>query len=223
MEKISVEKIISGVDARKIILNCLLDGPKTGSEIRWALADSFDRRIDGVSDTLLYFNLQHLENNEIITRTKEWKLKYSEILPDKIQSIRKFFHKIVPITIVGGIEEEPNVIRSLRNRLRIEKSITPPEKYIFLGPEQLRRKVAGFFPDVKLIYVKPDTFFRNPKELYELVKTEILDPEIKKNEVIMDVTSGSRICSLALLNLAYEYGLRCIYLDENEKLIWILD
>ncbi|MFX1450853.1 MAG: hypothetical protein ACFFCM_08425 [Promethearchaeota archaeon] len=222
MEPLDIEKIIAGVEARRIILNCLLDGRKTGSEIRWALADSFDRRIDGVSDTLLYFNLQHLENAEIITRTKEWKLKYSEIYPNKIQSIRRFFHKIVPITVLGGIDEDITVIRSLRSRLRVEKSMTPPEKYFFIGPEALRRKIAGLFPDVKLLYAKESTY-KNPGELRDFIKLEILDPEIMNNEVIIDVSSGSRVCSLALLSLAYEYGLRCIYLDENEKLTWLID
>lgn len=222
MEKLSVEKIISGVEARKIILSCLLEGPKTGSEIRWALADSFDRRIDGVSDTLLYFNLQYLENAEIICRTKEWKLKRSEILPDKIQSIRRFFHKIVPITILGSIDEDPAVIRTLRNRLRIEKSLTPPERFFFLAPEKLRRKLAGLVPDVKVIFVN-DYTYKNPIELRNFIKTETLDTEIKTNEVIIDVSSGSRILSISLLTLAYDYGLRCIFVDENEKLTWIIE
>ena len=218
----SIEKIISGVEARKIILNCLLDGRKTGNEIRWALADSFDRRIDGVSDTLLYFNLQHLENAQVITRKKEWKLKYSEIHPDKIQSIRRYFHKIVPITIIGGVDDDLTIIRSIRNRLRVEKSMTPPEKYFFIGPEKLRKKIAGLLPDVSVIYTDEKTY-KDPVELREFIKREILDPEIMQTEVVIDVSSGSRVCSLALLSLAYDYGLRCIYIDQNEKLNWLID
>lgn len=223
MEPIDIEKIISGVEARKIILICLLEGPKTGSEIRWALADSFDRRIDGVSDTLLYFNLQHLENCGIISRTKEWKLKYSEIHPEKVQSIRRFFHKLVPITILGAIDDDDvTFIRTIRNRLRVEKSLAPPQKFFFLAPEKLRRKIAGLFPDVKVFYV-PDNLYQGPIELREFIKKEVLDPEVKYNEVIIDVSSGTRTCSLALLSLAYDYGLRCIHLDKNEKLSWMIE
>ncbi|MHA1379070.1 MAG: hypothetical protein ACTSRG_11870 [Candidatus Helarchaeota archaeon] len=222
MERIDIEKIISGVDARKVILTCLLDGPKTGSEIRWALADSFDRRIDGVSDTLLYFNLQHLENCNIISRKKEWKLKYSTIHPDKIQSIRRFFHKIVPITVLGAIGDDVTVIRKLRNRLRVEKSMTTPEKYLFIGPEPLKRKVAGILPDVNIIYIL-ENVLKDPLKLKNFIKSEVLDPEIMLNEVVIDISSGSKISSLILLSIAYEYGLRCIYLDENEKLFWIVD
>ncbi|MHA1301593.1 MAG: hypothetical protein ACTSO9_19405 [Candidatus Helarchaeota archaeon] len=222
MERVDLEKIISGVAARKVILACLLDGPKTGSEIRWALADSFDRRIDGVSDTLLYFNLQHLENANIISRKKEWKLKYSSIHPNKIQSIRRYFHKIVPITIIGAIDDDVTVIRKIRNRLRVEKSMSTPQKYFFMGPEKLKRKVAGLLPDVNVIYI-PNNIYEHPLELKEFIKSEVLDPEIMLNEVVIDISSGTRVCSLTLLSLAYEYGLRCIYLDENEKLTWIID
>lgn len=222
MERIDIEKIISGVEARKIILACLLDGPKTGSEIRWALADSFDRRIDGVSDTLLYFNLQHLENCEVISRKKEWKLKYSAIHPNKMQSIRRFFHKIVPITILGSINDDVSVIRRLRNRLRVEKSMATPTKYLFIGPESLKRKVAGLLPDVNIFYIT-ENILNKPLELKEFIISEVLDPEIMLNEVVIDISSGSRVSSLILMSLAYEYGLRCIHLDENEKLAWIIE
>ncbi|MHA1830738.1 MAG: hypothetical protein ACTSWR_04325, partial [Candidatus Helarchaeota archaeon] len=81
-----IEQVIKGVQARKVILQTLLEGvPKKGSDLRRALADAFDRRINGVSDALIYFNLQALENAGYIHSYREWKDKYAKLNPEWIQ------------------------------------------------------------------------------------------------------------------------------------------
>ena len=221
MEKIDLNKIIGGVLARRVILETLLEGPKTGSELRWALADSFDRRIDGVSDALLYFNLQHLENMGLISRKKEWKAKYASIIASKMQFIRNYFHISAPIIILSGIEDDPNTIRELRMEIRRRKDIKP-EKYIFYAPGKLNRRIAGLLEGVKVEYIDNDTFHYKLKELENVIK-ECIDKEIMANEIIINVNSGSRICSLIFLKLAMQYRLRCFYINKNKEIQWFLD
>ena len=75
-----IDKIIAGVLPRRIILRTLLlYGPKTGPELRygiskynevgedlfrnqmyWVMKDSFDRRINGVSDALFFLTLKNI-------------------------------------------------------------------------------------------------------------------------------------------------------------------
>jgi len=221
LEKIDIEKIIGGVLARRVILETLLEGPKTGTELRWALADRFDRRIDGVSDALLYFNLQHLENTGLILRKKEWKSKYASIIASKIQFIRNFFHVSAPVTVVSGIDDDPNLIRTLRMNFRRQKAISP-EKFYFIASDKLKRRAAGLFEGVKIFYVEDEVFKNDFRNMSSFIR-EIIDGEIASNEIIVNVASGSRICSLTLLRFAMQYTLRCFYLDKNEEIYWFLD
>ena len=52
-----------------------------------------------------------------------------------------------------------------------------------------------------------------------------LNLELGRNEIILDVTDGTRISAVALQQLAWEYGLRVFYLkgkkDEARKVFWI--
>lgn len=222
MEKIDLEKIISGVLARQVILETLLEGPKTGTELRWALADRFDRRIDGVSDALLYFNLQHLENYGLISRKKEWKSKYASIIASKIQFVRNFFHISAPITILSGIDDDPNLIRTLRMNFRVQKTVPIPQRYFFIASEKMRRRIAGLLEGVKIFFIPEEQFKDDLQGMTSNIE-EIINEEIASNELIINVSSGSRICSLVLLKFAMQYTLRCFYLDKNEDIQWFLD
>ncbi|NHI91975.1 MAG: hypothetical protein EAX96_05690 [Candidatus Lokiarchaeota archaeon] len=232
-ELIFLEKIISGVDARRIILQTLLEGPKTGRELRWALADGFDRRIDGVSDALLYFNLQYLENYNVISRKKEWKSKYARIRPEYVQLVRRYFHINPPICIVGALDNDSTHVRDVRMKLRVEQKNMPlPKRYEFIVDKNLKNKFSPLFESVTFKFLDHEIFHNNVNFIYDFVKTEIIIYKkgsdsssaktlIEECEPIIDVTCGSKSAILALQKIAHKYNLRCFYIDQEEQIVWI--
>ncbi len=230
-EIMDLDKIISGVDARRIILQTLLEGPKTGRELRWALADGFDRRIDGVSDALLYFNLQYLENYKVISRKKEWKSKFARITPEFMQIVRRYFHINPPILIISALDNDSTHVRAVRSKFRIEtKNIPLPQRYFFVVDKYLKNRVSPLFEGVSFKYIEHEKFHYDVNYIYEYVKNEIIEQGqesktskilIEEYEPIIDVTCGSKSVALALHKIAHVFNLRCFYIDHEEKLVWI--
>ena len=215
-----IKKIIGGVQAREVILENLLDGSRTGTELRWALADSFDRRIDGVSDALLYFNLQHLEMNGLINRYWESRTKRCSIKLDKIQSLRNYFKKIAPITCISGLYDDPAEIRTFRQYFKLKPVSDMPQRFYYFAPESLRRKIAGKMTDETIVFLQDEDFHKDFHANYQKIR-KILISVIENYEVIFNQTSGSKFFSLAAMQLAYEFGLRCFYIDNDRSIVWI--
>ncbi|MFX0096965.1 MAG: hypothetical protein ACFE7E_04310 [Candidatus Hodarchaeota archaeon] len=215
----AVEKAIGGVEARRILLEELLEGTKTGLQLRHALARKFNVEMGSVSDARLYFNLQQLEEAGLIKRRREWKAKYAEILPEKIQAVRNFLGVKAPIIYIGGLTEDPSVIRSIRAFLDRRGRIKP-EKYIFLTDEEMRGRVAGITEDVELLYLPKRIVSNSFDGVYEAIK-DVVDRLIGEHEIMFDVTDGTRFSVLAMYSLAVEYGLRCFYVLEENRIVWI--
>ncbi|MHA1311688.1 MAG: hypothetical protein ACTSQO_12315 [Candidatus Helarchaeota archaeon] len=214
-----IEQVIKGVQARKVILQTLLEGvPKKGSDLRRALADAFDRRINGVSDALIYFNLQALENAGYIHSYREWKDKYAKLNPEWIQPLRNYFRVIAPITCVGFIGDDPRVHLQLRMKFKLNRQFRP-EKFLFFTSSRMRGRIAGFFDNVKVEFIQDNYLFD-----YKTV-LKIIDEHIRKilptHEVIIEVGHGTRFCSMALHKISLQYGLKSFYLTDDDQIIWI--
>lgn len=217
-----VERAIGGVEARRIILKELLEGPKTGYELRDALAKELGVSVDNISDAKLYFNLQALENSGLINRYREWKSKYAEIIPSMVQAVRRYLNVSAPVLCLSSLDSEPLLVREVGRRLR-EQSGIDPDLYVFIAENEMRTRVGGKPDNAEIIWV-PEYAMYDFKRMYEVTKN-IVEREIGRKEIIMDVTDGTRISAVALQQLAWEYGLRVFYLkgkkDDARKVVWI--
>lgn len=244
-----IDKIIAGVLPRKVILRTLLHfGPKTGPELRWGISkynevgdelfrnqmywvlmDSFDRRINGVSDALLYFNLKHLEISGLIIRERsevEYKSKIARINPHKIQQIRAYFRDIVPLACISGFDFEDDkwlltrfYQKIRRTRLLYNQSIEDDANFTYL-PEGLKSKISAGIPRNQIDEIPMKDM--NYSSIYKFINKKI-QKLLQTHEVIINVTFGSRFFTIALTQLAFEYHLKIFYLDPQENLIWIKD
>ena len=226
-EVVEVEDVIGGVEARRIILKKLLDGPKSGVELRHALATALNRSVTEISDAMLYFNLQALEGAGLIRRSRgrnNWKAKFAEIVPEKIQLVRKYFGITVPIVCMGGLDD-PEHVRGVRRVFRNDTNLTPL-KYIFVISNNFKRKIAGIPKDTVFEEFEENILEEDFEEVYRKIRS-IVEREITNYEVVLDLTCGSRVCVLSLFKIAWEFGLRCFYVQrwgENERrVIWIKD
>lgn len=238
-----IDKIVAGVLPRRVILRTLLlQGPKTGPELRseigeelfrnqayWTLKDSFDRRINGVSDALLYFNLKQLEISGLITRERSedknnYKAKIARINPHKIQQIRQYFRDIVPLACITGFSEEDDKwnLTRLYQKLRLTKLFynqTVEEGKCFIAvPQGLKSKISGGIAKEQILEIAPKNM--NYFDIAQFLREKIEDL-LQTHEIIINVTTGSRFFTIALTQLAFEYDLKMFYLDTNENIVWL--
>jgi len=244
-----IDKIISGVLVRKVILRTLiLFGPQSGPDLRWGISkyneigedlfrdqlywqlkESFDRRINGVSDALLYFNLKHLEIAGLIIRERsetEYKSKVARINPCKIQQIRQYFRDIAPLACVTcfDFEEDPWRLTRLFQKLRLTKLLYNQRiadgMYFIFVPAGLKTKISAGIPRSQIIEIPKEAQTFNG--IYKNMRKKI-ETLLQTHEIILDVSSGSRFFTIALTQLAFEYHLKMFYLDPQENFIWIKD
>ncbi|MFX1294774.1 MAG: hypothetical protein ACFFD2_07970 [Promethearchaeota archaeon] len=243
-----IDKIIAGVLPRRVILRTLiLFGPKSGPELRysiskynevgedlfirhqiyWQLKDSFDRRINGVSDALLYFNLKHLEITGLIIRERseiEYKSKVARINPRKIQQIRQYFRDIVPLACITcfDYDEDKWILTRLYQKLRRTRLLynqqVEEEMCLTFVPEGLKNKISGGIPKQQILEIPKNSL--DFSGIYYFLRDKIEDL-LQTHEVIINVTSGSRFFTIALTQLACEYNLKIFYLDQQENIEWI--
>lgn len=217
-----IDEVIDGVEARRVILEMLLNGPKSGVELRHGLAVRFNKTVTEISDAVLYTNLQVLESVGLIRRCRSldnWKTKLAEIVPEKIQIVRKYFEVSVPVVCVGGLEDPEHLIDV---RTVLERELKP-SKYIYLVREDLKNRFSGVSEKITFEVFKQDVWEEGFEELYSRVK-RIVEQEIADFEVVFDMTNGSRVCILALSKLSWEYNLRCFYIQKkggSGRFIWI--
>lgn len=214
-----VKRVIGGVEARKIILRQLLDGPQTGIVLRAAIARRVKKPVDEVSDAMLYFNLQHLENNGLIERFRDGKEKAARIVPFQIQSVRRVLDVDAPVAYIGAIGDDPGVLHAVPKRIRAETTFRP-ETYHYFVEEATRRRLSGLTADRILHEVPSDIFYHDLGKMYELVYN-LSQELIREHAILIDVTGGGKVCALALYSLAIEFDLPCVFVTEMGTVTWM--
>jgi DNA-binding transcriptional ArsR family regulator len=215
----AVERAIGGVETRRIILEALLEGEKTGLQLRHSLSKNFDVALDDVSDARLYHNLTQLEEAGIIRRRRDWKVKYAEIVPEMIQGVREHLAVKAPALYIGSIDEDPWVIRRVRQVL-LDRSRVNPKKYIFLTTDEMKGKVSGITDDVEIMAMADKIIKHSFDGVYQAVRS-LVESNILEYEIVFDVTCGSRFTAMAFFGLAHEFNLRAFYILDDQRLIWI--
>jgi len=214
-----IERAIGGVESRRVLLEELLEGEKTGLQLRYALAKSFGVTLDEVSDARLYHNISQLEEAGLIRRRREWKDKFAEIIPQMVQPVRDYLGIKAQVMYIGALEDDPYVIRRVRQVL-LDNSRVKPVSYLFLGTDSVKGKVSGLTEDVQIM-VLPDRIINYSFDgVYEAVRVEV-EKYLRKHEIVFDVTCGSRFTAMAFYGLAHEYGCKCFYIMDDNRLIWI--
>ncbi len=218
----TIVRAVGGVEARRIILKELLDGPKTGIELRYALAKVLGVTPKEVSDAKLYFNLQALENSNVIVRYRDWKIKYAMINPKMLQAVRRYLNVHAPLSCVATLDSEPFLIREIGWRLKEQEGIAP-NKYVFIAEDKMKGKISGRTEVAEILWVSEDVLY-DYEEIYRVAEN-VVKKLLAKSEPIIDVTDGTRVTVAALQQLAWEYGLRVFYLKgkpyDKRRVVWI--
>lgn len=214
-----VKRVVGGVGARKTILRQLLDGAQTGLVLRSAIARGVSKPVDEVSDAMLYFNLQHLENHGLIERVRYGKEKAARLLPCFVQSVRRFLEVETPIAYLGAVSDEPRVLTVIPRRLRAETPYRPVKFHYFIE-DRLRHRLSGVTPDQEFHEVPSSIYNSELEQMYSLA-VNLGEQLIQEYAILVDVTGASRVCALALYRLAIEFDLSCVFITELGPSYWL--
>jgi hypothetical protein len=234
-----INEEVESVRARRVILDQLEGGPKTGSELRDSIRKDMAAqtvRTKGkkklnpedfkVTDPKLYFNTKHLERSEIISSTKISQQRYFEINPKAIHPVRRVLRISRPVALFTSLSRAEEQ-RYFVNWITSSKDIQPKILYLFVNPAELRgasRNLDRYIPDDTKkkwegvwIDIDPEKSGDTSKagegridDVYEQIENALLEI-IGDYTVIVDLTQGVPTILTALSLIAIDYSLQAIH------------
>ncbi|MBD3157666.1 MAG: hypothetical protein GF309_02650 [Candidatus Lokiarchaeota archaeon] len=235
----AIRQEIESVPVRRIILEQLEGGKKTGSELREAIRrDIIARQGDKddevkVTDPKLYFNTKHLEKKGMISSSKEGRKRVYQLSPEAIHPVRKVLRSPRPNILITSIAM-PDDQRPLAKWLSRDERINVEIVRIFVSERRfsrgVQRSLSRFIPNdcdgswETTWHEIPDTLLHstvveghgNLEGIYEHIEKIALQ-DMKKYNLIVDVSMGPAVIVLALFMLASDYSLEAVYLDRTER------
>lgn len=237
-----IRQEVESVRVRRVILEELENGERTGSEIREAIKDDIIAKRGGskskkqevkVTDPKLYFNTKHLEKIGVISSHKDGRQRIYELSPKAIHPVRrvlKFRRPNLLITSIAMPDDQRPLAKWLSRDERIDVEIVRvlvSERRFSRG---VQRSLSRFVPnDCKKKWETswhdiPDSLLHstvveghgNLKGIYEHIESIALE-DIQEYSLIVDVSMGPAVMVLALFMLASDYSLQALYLDRTER------
>ncbi len=206
-----IEKAIGGVEARRYILERLLKGEASGVELK----EWLEGKLGGhISDTQVYYNLGRLLEMGVVGVKRRWREKVYEIVPQWIQDVRMYFKVAAPLAYMGGYESE--IPFSLKGRLRsfLGRDI---DWFILIVKESVRDRVRLY--GAECVYVDDSIWDGSVVGVIGPLR-HVVEEKIRKYDLVVDVTHGTDVSKLALLQLAWEYNLKAIRYEKG-RYIWL--
>ncbi len=234
-----IREEIESVRARRVILDQLEGGPKTGSELRDSIRKDMAAqtvRTKGkkklnpkdfkVTDPKLYFNTKHLEGQGIIASAKVSQQRIFEMNPKAIHPVRRVLNITRPIALFTSLsraEEQRYFVRWLAT----SKEIQPKMLFLFIDPTSLRgasKNLDRYVPDgskkkweSEWIDIDAEQAGEtgtagegNIKGTYHQIEQVLLE-KIDDYTVIVDLTQGVTTILAALSLVAIDYSLQAIH------------
>lgn len=216
LEKKTIEKNFEDKNREKIILMFLEDDRKETYEFNeishFLISQNMSKRAD--------HHLKRLVRDELLKKTERGSYALNELA---IQPLRNYYKKLVPICLIGGLGIPTLFIDILA---AFEEISVLPRKYVlFTSPdyhEEFRKLDRGKYEKVETFvreFSYQNVLRENYSKIYEELEKNFIE-EIKKYEIICEITGGTKPVSIALLNLSKKYNLRRCYFS-GRKIIWI--
>ncbi|MBD3407861.1 MAG: hypothetical protein GF411_17205 [Candidatus Lokiarchaeota archaeon] len=237
-----VREEVESVRARRVILDQLESGSKTGNELREAIrkdmmalaVKSGVRKPDPadyvVTDPKLYFNTKHLENIGLIQSQKVSKQRVFQLTPPAIQPVRRVL-EITRKNILITSLVEPADARPLIGWYCKERRFSFKQLHVVVEMERFQRGVSKnlerYIPDGSIRKIR-DQWHELPLEIagefgggkqgdlrltYNALEA-IIFQDIREYNIILDGSLGPPVISMAMMLLSSHYSLDMIYVRE---------
>ncbi|UCE11353.1 MAG: hypothetical protein JSW61_05315 [Candidatus Thorarchaeota archaeon] len=242
-----IRREIESVRARRMILDQLEGGPKTGSELRESIrkdmaaqaARKGGRRFKPdkikVTDPKLYFNTKHLEDIGIVMSQKESQQRVFSLAPKAVHPVRRVIGVTRPNLLLTSMAR-PEDQRPFVAWVSSERRFRAKAVKIFVEAERFSRGVSRnlekFVPEGSRTRWKAD-WYDLPIEVAgdnesgvrgDLIATydeieEAVKEDVGEFDIVVDLSRGPPTINIALMLVAMEYSLMAIHASayEGEK------
>ena len=248
MSRMSVEDVISDeiktVRARRIILDQLEGGLKTGAELRekittdtkaqLVLKGASKREIAKVAITSpkLYHNTKRLEELGIIVSWKQSQFRLFELEPKAIHPVRRALEISKPLLYVTSLSR-PEDQRPFVQWLTNNPHFNPKKLLVFVEAVHWTRGVSRivdrFIPDNafrrwttewrevpdEVTGTEEESEYGNLQGTVDFLEAAIVD-NIFNHDMVFDLTLGPSLISLALAKLASEYSITAFHVTRYD-------
>jgi DNA-binding transcriptional ArsR family regulator len=232
------------VRARRVILDQLEGGPKSGSELRESIrkdmaVQTVGRRLKKkdleafkVTDPKLYFNTKRLESLGIITSRRQSQQRIFSLCPKAIHSVRRALGVSRPKSLITAFAQPENirpfitwvckqdeysleVLRLVVEEARFKRGVSKDiDRYI---PDGIKKRWEETWHELSLDIAGDNSsgIRGNLMATYQEIEGIILE-DIVQYDCIMDLSMGPPTILVAMHLLANEYSLTAIYVERHE-------
>lgn len=232
------------VRARRVILDQLEGGPKTGSELRESIrkdmaVQKVGRRVKKkdledfkVTDPKLYFNTKRLETLGIIASRRQSQERIFSLCPKAIHPVRRALGISRPKSLITALAQPENIrsfitwvckqdtynldmIRLVVEEARFKRGVSKDiDRYI---PDGTKKRWEEVWHELPLEVAGDNTsgIRGDLTATYQEIEQIILD-DIRQYDSIMDLSMGPPTILVAMHLLANEYSLPAIYIKRHE-------
>ncbi len=236
-----IRREVESVRARRVILDQLEGGPKSGSELRESIRKDMmaqtvrtrGKRVRPdefrVSDPKLYFNTRHLESLGIITSVKRSQQRIFSLNPHVVQAVRRVLGIERPkcmVTSLGGPEDQrrlmrwvfrdsrfaPRVIHVVVEGHRFSKGVAKNlERYV---PDDRSQRWEGHWHELPddIVGRGVGASHGDLSATYSEIERLVLDA-LHDHEVVVNLTYGPPLITMALALVALDYSLTAVFLE----------
>ena len=200
-------------EARKQVIQLLLDRKRAEYSEIVSLVGMQTTRPDYHLSLLVKEGILHREERGTYT-----------INPRAISSLRQKFNIVVPIVLVGGLGTEITLYADILDALA-QQSILP-RKYVLLTSPEIGIQFNKTYPEEKrdietqLIQLEYPRILRGNLSLLREKLTEIVEELLGRNNLICELTGGTKPVTIALLEISHNYNLRKMYFS-GKKILWL--
>jgi DNA-binding transcriptional ArsR family regulator len=232
-------KEIESVHARRVILDQLEGGSKTGSELRESIRKDMAARVVKargrsaktskvkVTDPKLYFNTKHLEDLGVITSRKDSQQRVFSLTPRAVHPVRRALGVARPIVYIASLAQ-PEDQRPFMQWLSKTSRYKPKKVRLFVEERSWKsgvsRDIEKFIPDgttkrwtIDWHDIPADITQKDKgKDRGDLTATcqhieEVIVDDIGDFDLVVDLSIGPPLLVLALTLIAQDYSLNAIY------------
>jgi hypothetical protein len=236
---------IETVRARRIILDQLEGGLKTGAELREKIATDIKAQmmVEGaskkeiekveVTSPKLYHNTGRLEDLGIIVSWKQSQYRLFELEPRAIHPVRRALGITKPLLYITSLSR-PEDQRPFVQWLANNPYFNPKKLLVFVEARHWTRGVSRivdrFIPDDafrrwttewievpdEVIGTDDETEYGHLKGTVDFMEAGIID-NIFMHDMVIDLTLGPSLITLALAKLATEYSITAFHVTRYDK------
>ncbi len=238
-----IRREVESVSARRVILEELEKGPRTGSQLREKIRRDMIERMHRagktdidedkvvVTDPKLYFNTRHLERLGIIVSHRESRQRVFSIAPRAAPAVRRVLNVTRNTTVISSVSN-PEQVRPLVhwftqeaeahfNRLRIVVEAARFAKGVSKDltrhvPDGTTKRWEGIWDELP----KEVVGYQDGGVQGDLMATyshieKILLEELPGHNVIFDLSTAPSLIGLAFCLLANDYAVTAIYIRRH--------